>query len=154
MLCTSLSFCVCLCICQSLSLSLSIYIYIWHKNCILYLIFSDIYSCETCVYRTDNPLAMRRHKLIHKKRANMTFSCNTCQETFNQLSDYNAHLMKKHNVRTFLYQCKMCGKMEQCSGSLKKHVAGHLRVKEIFGCDQCNYEAGRRWNLLRHKVSF
>ena len=112
----------------------------------------DIYSCDSCIYKTDNPLAMRRHKMIHKKRANVTFSCDKCQESFTELTPFNAHLMNRHDVRIFTYQCKMCGKMEQCSGSLKKHVAGHLKVKEIFGCDQCNYEAGRRWNLLRHKV--
>ncbi|GLH03662.1 Longitudinals lacking protein, isoforms H/M/V [Gryllus bimaculatus] len=102
------------------------------------------YQCLECgkTYRQQSSLST--HKRSHRGDV---YRCDACNKPFNHRSHLIRHLRVHTTREAKMYPCTVCGKVYKQPGSLASHSRQH---EEVYKCDTCNKEFGKRLALIRH----
>ena len=97
-----------------------------------------LFSCDQCEFQTN----YERNLNGHKDRVHLglrPYKCDTCEQTFKDLSARSAHKRRVHNVKNFT--CEHCGKKYYELTKFNEHKARQHQDGTLpeFKCDQCDW---------------
>ena len=110
--------------------------------------------CLVCEYRGESKTELETHVQTHAGDLHY-LSCERCGHVV--LSQYQLQRHRKtHNLKNLQSEkCPHCEKMFQVKDKLNKHVLLHQTgvLDKRFGCDECEKEFSKPYDLARHKKS-
>ncbi|XP_055534843.1 zinc finger protein 141-like [Wyeomyia smithii] len=104
------------------------------------------WSCEKCKFRTKYRMAVERHKAVHLKRENRTYTCTECGEVFKTYDEMRSHSMNHPENQVV---CEVCGTALKNAYSLKAHMERHEDSRK-YCCEYCDYASNTKLALKAH----
>ncbi|XP_053688039.1 zinc finger protein 729-like [Sabethes cyaneus] len=104
------------------------------------------WSCDKCKFKTKYRLAVERHKAVHLKRENRTYTCSECAEVFKTYEEMRTHSMNHPQNQVV---CEVCGTSLKNAYSLKAHMERHEDIRK-YCCEYCDYASNTKLALQAH----
>ena len=102
------------------------------------------FMCELCSTILKSAAALVRHKMSKHGSDDENYMCSDCGIS-----------CKTHKRKHQTFDCTKCGKSFADNGHKKRHLESckgpEITRETIFSCDECEYQAKRKWHLNRHK---
>ena len=88
-----------------------------------------------------------------KIEAITSFSCKHCNQSFDQQSYLQRHIINKHTPNHLKpFHCRYCPQGAAKKGTIRKHEANHLKTEKLpFRCKYCSFSAQNHAVLSRHE---
>ena len=113
------------------------------------------HRCPRCDYEVDDKESLEKH--LRRDHKDETFICELCSYESTSDLTINEHMDRIHKWKNF--NCNMChqdlGSWSQLYLHRQTHVTSrvprHDQNKDIFRCDECDYEVNSKSTLKNHK---
>uniref|UniRef100_A0A182QHV5 ZAD domain-containing protein n=1 Tax=Anopheles farauti TaxID=69004 RepID=A0A182QHV5_9DIPT len=86
----------------------------------------------------------------NEKRIKYEYACQYCNETYNQNSDLERHLVVKHTPLIHKFGCGSCMEYFDMASEYKDHNLWHKLTRTTFGCFRCNKKFVKTSTLKKH----
>ncbi|KAH9519431.1 hypothetical protein Btru_002614 [Bulinus truncatus] len=108
------------------------------------------YVCPTCGKKGRHS-HIKSHRLSKpRNKSHVCLECNACYAT---VSGFKLHLLQKHNIGKWPFQCSYCGKGFVSSREMQRHIPSHTKEKP-FVCNICGASfashTGHRAHMRKH----
>ena len=107
------------------------------------------FMCEICSTMLKSSAALVRHKMSIHGSDDEKYMCSDCGISCKTRKELHNH-KRKHQT----FDCTKCGNTFG-HGHKKRHLESckgpEITRETIFSCDECEYQAKRKWHLNRHK---
>lgn len=108
-------------------------------------------KCSLCGTSFRTRHALTNHcEIVHKVGK---FNCTICPQTFKSSYRKKCHLATFHDVKSYQFNCDMCGKVYPDKSKMLRHKSrAHLKEKTVT-CHKCGHKAFDMSTLKRHMYS-
>lgn len=104
------------------------------------------WCCDKCKFKTKYRMAVERHKAVHVRRENRTYTCSECAEVFKSYEEMRSHSMNHPENQVV---CEVCGMSLKNAYSLKAHMERHEDSRK-YCCEYCDYASNTKLALKAH----
>ncbi|KAI8431363.1 hypothetical protein MSG28_015899 [Choristoneura fumiferana] len=108
---------------------------------------NSTHKCSDCLYSTDSPQMLRKHKLLHQKR----FTCKDCGVVLATRPSLTRHMAVLHNKR--IYKCVHCGSVHSDGATFVAHMRRHGAAAARAACAPCGLQF-KAWHAYNAHVLF
>lgn len=109
------------------------------------------YVCKHCPLRFRSYPPMYDHARNAHAEVNTEFSCETCDQKFNEIRKYRKHVLAHKNRELQKYKCETCEKTFQTGTLLRRHQRTHSNEAQ-FVCPFCGRGFNHESNFAQHKL--